>query len=136
MRPAAPTRYLLDTHTWLWAIKDSDELSRTARRILEDTSNEFYLSVASAWEMAIKTAKGTMALDPEEDLDVFITRTNLGAGIRTLPISVTEVCAVQTLPLHHHDPFDRLLIAQAVANDLTILSRDRAFSKYEAKVKW
>lgn len=136
MRPSAPTKYLLDTHTWLWAIEDSDELSRTARRILEDSNNEFYLSVASVWEIAIKTAKGTVELDIDEHLDVFITRTNLGAGIRTLPISVTEVCAVQTLPSHHLDPFDRLLIAQAVANDLVILSRDRAFSKYEAKVKW
>ena len=94
------------------------------------------MSVASVWEMAIKMAVNKLRLDITENFDAFVTRTNVGAGVKTLPIAVTEACAVCSLPFHHRDPFDRLLIAQAVANDLTILSKNRAFSKYEAKVKW
>ena len=130
------SRYLLDTHTWLWAIEDARELSPKVRRIILDPENECYLSVASMLEIAIKVSKGKLTFTFRDDLDVFVTRTNQNAGIRTLPISVSEACGVHKLPWHHRDPFDRLLIAQAVANDLVILSKDRVFSKYEAKVKW
>lgn len=130
------SKYLLDTHTWLWALEDASQLSVKVRRILQDKQNEFYFSVASVWEIAIKMSTGKLKLNLTEDLDVFITRTNLGSGIRTLPIAVTEACAVQTLPLHHRDPFDRLVVAQAESHALTILSSDANLKAYGVKVVW
>lgn len=129
-------KYLLDTHVWLFAIDDPKLLSSKVRRILEDERNEFHLSIASVWEIAIKIAGNKLALGITEDLDVFVTRVNKSSGIKFLPISVKEACAVCELPWHHRDPFDRILVAQAEANGLTILSKDPNLKNYVPNVVW
>jgi PIN domain nuclease of toxin-antitoxin system len=131
-----PTRYLLDTHTWLWAISSPKRLSPKVRRILQDTTNEFYLSVVSVWEIAIKMSRKKLELAITEDLDAFVTRTNVGAGVKSLQVSVSEACAVLGMPFHHSDPFDRLLLAQAASNGLIMLSRDKKLREYKVKIVW
>lgn len=128
--------YLLDTHTWLFAISDKRKLSAKVRRILEDSTNTFYFSIASVWEIAIKMSRGKLRLETRGDLDTFITRINAGAGVQSLSVGVADACAVLRLPFYHSDPFDRLLVAQAAAKGLTILSMDRHIRAYDVKVIW
>ena len=127
-------RILLDSHAFLWAITDSSELSATAREALMDTGNDLHLSVASAWELAIKVSIGKLRLQmPLEDL---LQSAKLDLGLRILPIELAHALAVQNLAFHHRDPFDRLLLAQAKVNGLSLLSRDAIFDHYEIQRIW
>lgn len=127
-------RVLLDTHAFLWAAADAPELGRAARRCFLDPSTRPLLSVASVWEMAIKVGLGKLRLDlPLDDLvDEGLT----GQGIALLPIELCHALAVRTLPLHHRDPFDRLLAAQALAERIPILSNDDTFERYGVERIW
>jgi len=126
--------YLLDTHAFLWTAMDDPRLSQTARDIIRDRQNVLYLSAASVWEIAIKWSLGKLRLElvPEVFIREEMTRNSL------LPLSVEIGHALRTLalPLHHHDPFDRILIAQALQEGFRLLSRDSILARYDVEVVW
>jgi PIN domain nuclease of toxin-antitoxin system len=127
-------RLLLDTHTFLWWVNDSDALSRTAGARIADERNECWLSLASAWEMAIKV--GTGKLELPAPVERFVEEQLAANAFRALPIELSHLARVATLPFHHRDPFDRLLAAQALKEKLTIVSVDPVFRKYGVKRVW
>jgi PIN domain nuclease of toxin-antitoxin system len=125
---------LLDTHTFLWFIDDDPKLSPTARALIEDANNRVYLSVASLWEMAIKISLDKLRL--AQPFDVLLPQ-QLGLNhIDLLDITVAHAAAVVTLPFHHRDPFDRLLIAQASSEVIPIVGSDVAFDAYPITRLW
>jgi PIN domain nuclease of toxin-antitoxin system len=124
--------YLFDTHTWLWLLLDPGRVGKKTRGVVLDPKNDFCLSLASAWEIALKHAAGRLTL-PEAPLSYVQSRT-AEDGVRLLPIRLEHVCAAAELPRHHGDPFDRLLVAQARAEKYTIISHDRAFASYDVQL--
>lgn len=127
-------KLLLDTHTFLWFVMGSPNLSADARALIEDAANERFLSVASLWEMAIKLSIGKLTL--AAPLDVMIPQ-QLGLnGIELLNIKIGHATAVATLPFHHRDPFDRLLIAQATVEKMAIVGMDTVFDAYPVTRLW
>jgi PIN domain nuclease of toxin-antitoxin system len=127
-------RVLLDTHAFLWWDIAPDELSPVARACLEHPENTVLLSVVSVWEMQIKAQLGRLTL--RLPLATLIREQQERNGFVMLPVTLEHVLAVQDLPNRHKDPFDRLLIAQALAEDATLLSRDAVFSSYPVRVLW
>lgn len=125
---------LLDTHALLWLISGSDRLSANARQAYLETTNQLFLSVASLWEMAVKISLGKLEL--KTDWPRRIDREMDANGIRGLAIRPEHCVAVASLPFHHRDPFDRLLIAQAMAEGLSILTADRRFGAYGVPILW
>ncbi len=127
-------RYLLDTHTLLWFIAEDKELSDRARRLILDSSSEILISIASLWEIAIKINIGKLVLDKPfnqlfpDELD--------SHGIDILDITMDHFMQVTTLPLHHRDPFDRLIIAQALVEGMPIIGVDSAFDAYGVSREW
>lgn len=119
---------LLDTHVLLWWLDDSPRLGARARAAIADPDNTVWVSAATAWEIAIKTGLGR--LDMNEPPQEVLPREIEHGGFRPLAISMEHALAVRTLPPHHRDPFDRLLIAQAMAEDLRLVTADRAFARY------
>jgi PIN domain nuclease of toxin-antitoxin system len=124
--------FLLDTHLVLWVSGVSDRLSRTMRDMLDDPSNTFLFSVASIWETAIKHAlkRVDFVNDP-----VLVRNSMLDVGHVELPITGPHACAVANLPHIHRDPFDRLLIAQAIVEGITLLTADPVLARYPAPVR-
>lgn len=116
------SRYLLDTHVWLWAVGSSQQLGRRTRTILENRANGLVLSIASAWEIAIKVRLGK--LDVGGDIESFLRSRIRGTATEVLNIEFEHVVALAALPPHHRDPFDRLLVAQAKHEGLPLLSAD------------
>ena len=115
---------LLDTHTLLWWLEDPGLLSKRARREIRDGKNKVYVSAAVVWEIVIKQSLGK--LDVPDNLEDVL----LANHFVPLPISVSHVLTLQSLPAHHKDPFDRVLIAQAVHEGLTLVTRDENIQKY------
>ena len=127
-------KLLLDTHAFLWFIAGSERLSATARQLIEESANQPFLSAASLWEMAIKLSLGRLQLGgPFEDLIPEQMRLN---GIQLLGLEVEHVTPVTTLPFHHRDPFDRMLVAQAMVEQMPIVSTDPAFDAYPIRRLW
>ena len=124
---------LLDTHVFLWWI-DGDPLPGPALQALRDTEHTVWLSAASAWEMTIKASLGKLRLPDRAARYVELHRQLNGFG--WLPIETSALDCLETLPLHHRYPFDRLLIAQAIARDYTLDSADAAFDAYPVKRLW
>jgi len=126
-------RVLLDTHAFLWGIADDPRLSLPARRAIANATERF-LSIASCWELAIKVSRNKLTLaKPIERL----VPEQLGLnGFQLLQIDLDDVARVATLPFHHRDPFDRLLVAQALSEELTVVSADPVFRKYGVKRVW
>ena len=118
---------LLDTHTFLWW--DDDKLPRGVVRRIQ-AAREVYVSAASAWEVAIKAALGK--IEAREALSSAIA----DYGFLPLPVSLEHADAVRTLPLHHRDPFDRMLVAQAKLEGLTLVTRDQALRRYDVSTAW
>ncbi|MBI4614613.1 MAG: type II toxin-antitoxin system VapC family toxin [Planctomycetes bacterium] len=127
-------RILLDTHAFLWGLADSGRLSRRALRLMEDEGNELLWSAASSWEVAIKYALGRIRL-PEPPGRYLPARLQ-AQRVDPLPVSDAHAWRVAELPPHHRDPFDRLLIAQALVEGLPIVTADRAFKKYDVDILW
>jgi PIN domain nuclease of toxin-antitoxin system len=127
-------RLLLDTHAFLWWVHDAKELSRRARGAIADPRNETLLSLASCWEMAIKLSLGKLKLPAS--MDRFIPEQLAINGFRQLDIGFRHVARVAGLTFHHRDPFDRLLVAQALEEDLTLVSADVVFHKYGVRRLW
>ena len=125
-------RILVDTHVLLWAAAEPERLPASFRERLEAPENEVLFSAASIWELAIKMQIGRLSLDvmPEE-----IARTALERGFNELPVMAIHAAGVRKLPLHHRDPFDRLLVAQAVHEPARLLTVDRILAKYSDLVE-
>lgn len=121
-------RLLLDTHVLLWWLADDDKLSATARDAIGDAATQIYVSAASAWELAIKASLGK--LTAPDDLTEQLTANSF----TPLDISVIHALAVRHLPTHHRDPFDRLLVAQAQAEGLTLVTADKRMKPYDVSL--
>jgi len=127
-------RLLLDTHTFLWFIDGDTALSPYARQLIEDRTNERLLSIASLWEMAIKASLGRLTLAlPFTGL---VAEHVHGNAIELFEILPRHLDVLTTLPFHHKDPFDRMIIAQSQAENIPILSRDSAFDDYAIRRLW
>jgi PIN domain nuclease of toxin-antitoxin system len=120
---------LLDTHVLLWVMRDADELTSNARELIAQ-ADVVFVSAASLWEVAIKSALGKLPVDPER-----LQKQLALAGFEPLPVTWSHATAVHALPHHHRDPFDRLLIAQAMTEPLHLLTRDAALQAYSPLVK-
>jgi len=127
-------RILLDTHTVLWWVDDDDRLSATARKLLADSRTSNLLSVVTVWEVAIKYHLGRLRLPgtPEE----FFANITDELDLITLPIEKVYAFTAASLPLHHSDPFDRMLISQAIIEQVPILSSDTRLARYPVQVLW
>jgi len=123
-------KLLLDTHAVLWFLSGDERLSENARRHLTDETNRVLLSAAVVWEVAIKRSLGKLVM-PDEYLPLL-----LGAGVQALPVSVDHAAAVEGLPWHHRDPFDRMLVAQASTEAAALVSCDDAFRAYGVALIW
>lgn len=127
-------KYLLDTGVWLWSVGPVERLSREGRELLADSAREIYFSAASAWEISIKASLGKLRLP--DTPETYIPKRLTEQAIRPLPVFQHHVLRVYSLPWHHQDPFDRLLIAQAQAEEMTILTADREFQQYDVPLLW
>ncbi len=127
-------KLLLDTCTFLWLISDATELSPPARRLFSDPANDVFLSVASSWEIIVKNQLGKLPLPqpPYEFIPTWRTRHN----IEPLPLAEAAVLQLARLPDYHRDPFDRILICQAIADGLAILTPDPLIRQYPVRVEW
>lgn len=121
-------RLLLDTHIFIWYILDSRKLSPTVRALIDAQDNEILLSIASIWEMAIKHSRGKLSFGMP--FEFFIEQQLSVNTIELLNINLDHINVVASLPFHHRDPFDRLLIAQAMVEQIPILSADSVFDNY------
>ena len=119
---------LLDTHALLWWLSDDPKLGPEARASIEKRTNAVYVSAAATWEIAVKRSAGK--LEAPGDIEEWLA----DEGFMALPIQVAHAVAAAELPLHHKDPFDRVMIAQAQLEDLTLLARDDQIDKYEVSV--
>ena len=127
-------RVLLDTHVFLWWVEGDRTLPARARAVVANRDNECLLSVASAWEMAIKAGLGKLKLSVP--VTRFVVENVAANGFRMLEIGVAHAGRVEVLTAHHGDPFDRLLVAQALEEKLPIVSADPIFGKYGVKRIW
>jgi PIN domain nuclease of toxin-antitoxin system len=117
--------YLLDTHTLLWWLEDNPVLSTKAKKIISNPNNLVFVSPVNSWEITIKKALGKLIAP--DNLEQVI----LKSGFDVLPINITHTIFIENLPNHHEDPFDRLLIAQAMTEKLTIITRDSKIAQYQ-----
>ncbi len=127
-------RILLDTATFLWIVLSPSRLSSTAIRLYEEPLNDIYFSAASAYEVVVKAMLGK--LDVGGSPSGFIRAERESRGILPLPIDEEAAFAVERLPAIHADPFDRLLIAQSIANEMTLLTPDAVIARYPIRVAW
>lgn len=125
---------LLDTCTFLWIIRDSPELSPVAKSLFIDPENTIYLSAVSAWEISVKYGLGKLPLAVAPH--IYVPAERLRHNIQSLPLEEDAASTVTRLPALHNDPFDRMLICQAVTHGLTLLTPDRLIHQYHVSVKW
>ncbi len=123
-------RLLVDTHAVLWWLADDPALPRSARELIGDSENELLFSVASIWEIAIKRGSGKLRAPTD------LPETIQDEGFTLLPIEPEDAWAVSDLPDHHRDPFDRMLLAQAINGELPVLTSDPRFGEYPVEVRW
>ena len=127
-------KILMDTCTFLWIACDSPRLSKTAAAVFLDRNNERYLSTASAWEIGIKHAAGRLPLPQKPD--IFVPKVRNASGIESLEIDEESALHAGRLPGLHSDPFDRMLVAQAIVHGITILTPDQEIEQYAVRVLW
>lgn len=125
---------LLDTHAFLWFVDDNPRLSEPARVLIESDDVQPFISMAGLWEMAIKISLGKLQL--KEPYEKFIPQQLAMNGIGVLNLSMEHTAAVATLPFHHRDPFDRLIVVQARIEKMSLVSADPAFDAYEVERVW
>ena len=123
-------KLLLDTHAAIWWLRGDDRFGETATRHVTDDTNQVLLSAAAVWEVAMKRSLGR--LDAPDDFAPAL----LSAGVQPLPISLDHAAAVERLPWHHRDPFDRILVAQASIEGAALVSRDEALRPYGVTLVW
>lgn len=127
-------RMLLDTHAFLWWVGAGRKLPRRARSAVGSGRNECFVSIATAWEIAIKVSLGSLRV--ESSLERFLPDQIAANGFQPLPIDLRHTARVATLPFHHRDPFDRLLVAQALEEELAVVTADPVFAEYGVKRVW
>lgn len=127
-------KLLLDTHTFIWWANEPGKLSKKVLEACENEKNDLILSVVSVWEMQIKIQLGKLEL--KHPLKRLITKQVNTNKLQILPVTLAHVLALEKLPNHHHDPFDRLLIAQSKNEKLLLVSKDSIFSNYSVKLFW
>ena len=127
-------RALLDTHAFLWWIGDDPRLSERAREVLSDGDNDLVFSAASGWEIAIKARLGRLHVSG--DLNTYLVRQLTENYTSVLPVHLSHALRVHALPDHHRDPFDRLLVAQAIVEEIPLLSADPRIARYPVEVVW
>lgn len=122
--------YLLDTHVFLWALGNVGKLKPGAAKVIRDTRHGVFVSAVTSMEIAIKSALGKLEApaDLEEEIEL--------RGFSHLPLQFRHGTVLRSLPVHHQDPFDRMIISQAMQEGLTIITHDRKFEKYAVKVLW
>lgn len=129
-------KLLLDTHTLLWLVDGDAQLTQPARTAIADPANELFISVAAIWELAIKTTKAPKPLILSDPLDVYLAKWLPVYGVNVLSIGQAHALGVLTLPDHHRDPFDRIMIAQALCEGMTLVSGDGHVSSYPVSRIW
>ena len=129
-------RLLLDTHAFLWLVDGNPNLSATAQAAFADSANALFLSVASVWELSIKTSRMNPQLRLGDPLDEYVSKWTAAYQIQVLPIDLPHALHVAALPRFHADPFDRLLIAQAAVEAMTLVSADRKLASYSISLLW
>lgn len=127
-------RYLLDTCSFLWLVAGDDKLSVRARDIIRQPENDIFLSSISAWEIIVKHQAGKLPLPQKPD--VFISQQREAHGVSNLALAESHVVTLSKLPGFHRDPFDRMLVCQAIAEGLTILTPDEAVTQYPVRTLW
>jgi PIN domain nuclease of toxin-antitoxin system len=125
--------FLVDTHVLIWFITDDIKLPIKTKQIIENKENSLYVSIASYWEIAIKNSIGR--LDLNSDLEA-IFKVIEESGFETLPLTTSHILQNSTLEFHHQDPFDRIIIAQSLVENMTIITKDRQFEKYNVPIIW
>jgi PIN domain nuclease of toxin-antitoxin system len=125
--------YLLDTHTAMWFFNGNDRLSETANRIIRNISNPVSLSIVSAWEISIKIGLGKLVFDGKAAGFIQLAQAN---DITILPIKTAYLTSLESLPMIHRDPFDRLLVATAIAEQMTIITADENIARYDVSWIW
>lgn len=124
---------LLDTHAVIWFITDDLRLPRKTRALLEDAGSSCFISVATLWEIAIKNSLGRLELHTGlKEIFAIIDKT----GFELLPITASHILTNANLPHHHHDPFDRIIIAQSIEENLAVVTKDEKFVNYSASIAW
>ena len=129
-------RLLIDTHTLLWLVDGHPNLSGPARSALMDPENDLFISVASIWELAIKTTKPNQPLILNDPIDIYLAKWLPVYQLTVLPILQLHALELLTLPDHHRDPFDRILIAQARQENMTVVTADGKFADYPITIVW
>jgi PIN domain nuclease of toxin-antitoxin system len=126
--------FLLDTSAFIWSVWEDNKLSTKARDCYSDEKNRIFLSLVSVWEMTIKYQIGKLSFkdNPKNWIEDFCR----ARKIEFLPISINDIFTLNQLPLIHKDPFDRILIAQAMANDMAMLTSDNLITQYDVKTIW
>jgi len=127
-------KYLIDTHVFLWMASEPGNLSVTAKQIIQQANNELYVSICSLWEMQIKHQLGKLELDLP--LSELWQKQRDISSLQLLQVEETHVWALDKLPHHHKDPFDRLLIAQAVCENIPFMSADVIMDQYDIETVW
>lgn len=127
-------RVLLDTCTFLWILSDPSRLSSDAVDLFTTPDNPVFLSAVSSWEVSVKSALGRLPLP--EPLTEFLPKMRRAHGVKSLSLDEESTLCLPRLPMHHKDPFDRMLICQAIVHDLTILTPDPLIRQYPVKTKW
>jgi PIN domain nuclease of toxin-antitoxin system len=132
------SHFLLDTHSLIWFFKGDAQLSRKARTIIDDEENIKFISIVSAWEMTIKQSKGREFLDLGTTVDNFVEQKLIYQDFQLLPVELSHLKFLSVLPVFqkHKDPFDRLLIAQAMSENLSLISCDSKFKDYPIDRIW
>lgn len=123
---------ILDTHCWLWWLTNPEKLGKECFKVIEDSNNEIYISTATSWEIAIKYSTGKLSL-PEEPEKFVLSRLER-CGFSTLHIEHIHALRVSSLPLHHRDPFDRILIAQSQVENIPVITVDNKFNHYDIQI--
>ena len=126
-------KLLLDTNCWLWWLSEPHKLTSSMQQAIANHENELFLSVASIWEIAIKVATGKLTIP--QPLPKLVAEQLSIDGIQTLDIRTIHALKIEELPNYHKDPFDRILIAQAICENLTIITGDRQFAAYPVSLK-
>jgi PIN domain nuclease of toxin-antitoxin system len=127
-------KYLLDTTVFVWSLREPERLNKKAFEILEAEDKDVFLSAVSSWEIIIKSSIGRLAL-PKEPGEL-LTEALINFSLQPLSITHLHSLAVQDLPLHHRDPFDRMLVAQARSESMILLAGDSIFEKYPVETLW
>jgi PIN domain nuclease of toxin-antitoxin system len=125
---------LLDTHTFLWFVFGSIRMSEKAEALIQDPANRKFLSLATPWEVGIKVSTGKLTVS--QPVDQFFAEEMYANSVQMLPITLAHIARVSTLPFHHRDPFDRILIAQSLTENMALVSADAALDAYSIVRLW